>query len=238
LTHAEQHIAKGDKHIKWQREVVDILERISTSAEATEGARALLTAFLEAQAQHQQIRDRIRASLYGNTDPPSTMPLPPLEAQAQHEQDHGHGRIFVSLAKSDSCSTVPPTLFEAHAQPKLDGDQIHLSPDCNLGSSSTVPRGQSIDNRNDLEVQAQREQDGDEIRLGLNCNVDSPSTIPLERPVDHQNKLIGLGDIVGTCVDRAAVQFGAKPEHVWWIVRAAAAWISDLVRRAGSKSRN
>jgi hypothetical protein len=70
---AGQHIAEGAEHIKWQREVVAILERISTSAEAIEGARALLTTFLETQAQREQDRDRIRASLDCNLDSSSTV---------------------------------------------------------------------------------------------------------------------------------------------------------------------
>ena len=70
---AEQHLAEGAEHIKWQREVVAILERISTSAEAIEGARALLTTFLETQAQREQDRDRIRASLDCNLDSSSTV---------------------------------------------------------------------------------------------------------------------------------------------------------------------
>jgi hypothetical protein len=70
---AEQHLAEGAEHIKWQREVVAILERISTSAEAIEGARALLTTFLETQARREQDRDRIRASLDCNLDSSSTV---------------------------------------------------------------------------------------------------------------------------------------------------------------------
>jgi hypothetical protein len=70
---AGQHIAEGAEHIKWQREVVAILERISTSAEAIEGARALLATFLETQAQQEQDRDRIRASLDCNLDSSSTV---------------------------------------------------------------------------------------------------------------------------------------------------------------------
>ena len=104
----EQHIAKGDEHIKWQRDVVDMLERISTVAEATEGARALLATFLAVQAQRQQVRDRFRADLYGNTDSRSTIPLAPFEVtQAQREQEHKYGGIFVGFnATTEFRSTV------------------------------------------------------------------------------------------------------------------------------------
>ena len=72
---AERHIAEGDEHIKWQREVLAVLERISVSVEAIEGARALLTTFLQTQTQREQDRDRIRASLDCNLDLSSPVPL-------------------------------------------------------------------------------------------------------------------------------------------------------------------
>jgi hypothetical protein len=72
---AEQNIAIGAEHIEWQQEVLTILERISISAEAIDGARALLTTFLETQAQREKDRDRIRASLDCNLDSSSTVPL-------------------------------------------------------------------------------------------------------------------------------------------------------------------
>src|SRR5262249_42712810 len=93
LAQAQQHETKVAEHIKWQREVVDILERISTCAEATEGARALLTEFLKTQAQLEQGCDAIRASLDGNVAPPSAVLLGQPDdhrtdlAQAQLEQD-------------------------------------------------------------------------------------------------------------------------------------------------------
>jgi hypothetical protein len=79
---AERHIAEGAERIKWQREVLAILERISMSPEAIEGARALLTTLLQTQAQREQDRDRIRASLDCNLDLSSTEPLAqPLDHQ-------------------------------------------------------------------------------------------------------------------------------------------------------------
>jgi hypothetical protein len=72
---AERHIAEGAEHIKWQRAVLAMLERISVSAEAIEGARALLTTFLQTQAQREQDRDQIRAGLDCNLDPSSPVPL-------------------------------------------------------------------------------------------------------------------------------------------------------------------
>jgi hypothetical protein len=72
---AERHIAEGAEHIKWQRAVLAMLERISVSAEAIEGARALLTTFLQTQAQREQDRDQIGASLDRNLDLSSPVPL-------------------------------------------------------------------------------------------------------------------------------------------------------------------
>jgi hypothetical protein len=175
----KQHIAEGAGHvnfaasqqIKWQREVLAILERISTCAEAIEGARALLTSLLEAQAR---------------------------------EQDH---------------------------------DRIRASFDCDLDSPSTALLAQPVDQRNDLEAQAQGEQD-DRTCSSLDCNLHSPSTIPLGRPVDHRNEGIGVSGIARPCADRPPVQLEAKPEYVSRLVRAAVAWFSDLVSRAGSRSRN
>src|SRR5580765_7742980 len=86
---AEQNVAVGAKHIEWQREVVTILERVSVSAEAIDGARALLTTFLETQAQREQDRERMRPILDCNLDSSSTAPLAqpvdqPVEATAVH----------------------------------------------------------------------------------------------------------------------------------------------------------
>jgi hypothetical protein len=71
---AERHIAEGAEHIKWQRAVLAMLERISVSAEAIEGARALLTTFLQTQALREQDREQ-RASLDCNPDLTSPAPL-------------------------------------------------------------------------------------------------------------------------------------------------------------------
>jgi hypothetical protein len=126
----KQHLADGAEHvnftasqqIKWQREVLAVLERVSTCAEAIEGARALLTSLLEAQAPEQD-RDRLRPSLDCNLDSPSTTPLSQLadqrndlEAQAQGEQNH---------------------------------DQICSSLDCNLDPPSTTPLGHPVEHRNE-----------------------------------------------------------------------------------------
>jgi hypothetical protein len=161
----------ASQQIRWQREVLAIVERISTCAEAIEGARALLTSLLEAQAG---------------------------------KQDH---------------------------------DPICSSLDCNLDPPSTLPLGQSVDQRNDLEAQA-REQNCDRSRASPDCNADSPSTPPLGQPVDHRNGAIGSSGIARPCADRRPVQLEANLEYVWRLVRAAAAWFSELASRAGSRSGN
>jgi hypothetical protein len=187
LTQAEQHIAKIDEHIRWQREVVDIVERITTSAEAAEGARALLTTFLEAQAQHQKTRDRIRACLYGNTVPTSTTPLLFPEAQAQHDEDHGCGQISATLdAKSDPFSAAPLMLSEAQTEREPD-NAIQLPPDFDLGSPARVPFQQSIDDRNEIVIHARREQADDQIHLSPDCHHDSPAAEPLEQSFDGRS---------------------------------------------------
>jgi hypothetical protein len=213
----KQHLAEGAEYvnftvsqqIRWQREVLAIVERISTCAEAIEGARAVLTSLLEAQAREQD-RDRIHARLDCNLDSPSTGPL----GQPVDQRND----------------------LEAQVR-EQDRDRIHARLDCNLDSPSTIPLGQPVDQRNDLEAQA-REQDRDRIHVRLNCNLDSPSTGPLRQPVDHRNEAIGVSGIARPCADRPPVQPEAKPEYVWRLVRAAAAWFSELVSRAGSRSRN
>jgi hypothetical protein len=174
-----QHIAEGIEHvntasqqIKWQREVLALLERIGTCAEAIEGARALLTSLLEAQAREQD-HDRIRADL-----------------------------------------------------------------DCDLDSPSSIPLDQPVDPRNDLAAPTQGEQDQDRIRASLDCGLNSPSAVPLGQPVGHRNEAIGVSGIARPSADRPPVQLEAKPKYVWRLVRVAAAWFSDLVSRARSRSRN
>ena len=135
LTQAEQDIAEGAEHIKWQREVVGILERISACAEATEGARALLTILIKTQAQREQDGDRIRASLDGDVVSPSAVPL----AQAVDHQ----------------------TDLELAVQREQGGDQIRASLDGDVVSPSTVPLAQALDHQTDLELAVQSEQDGD-----------------------------------------------------------------------------
>ena len=72
---AEQNIAVGAEHIEWQQELLTILERISISAEAIDGARALLTTFLETQAQREQGQNGFLASPDCKLDSSSTVPL-------------------------------------------------------------------------------------------------------------------------------------------------------------------
>jgi hypothetical protein len=215
LAQSKQRIAESAEYvnftasqqIRWQREVLAIVERISTCAEAIEGARGLLTSLLEAQAREQD-RD---ASLDCNLAAPSTALLPQpadqrndLEAQVQGEQNH---------------------------------DPICSSPECNLDSPSTIPLGKPVDQRNHFEAQT-CERDCDRIRASPDCNLDSPSTTPLSQPVDPRDEAIGAAGIAGPCADRPPVQLEAKPEYVSRLVRAVAAWFSELVSRAGSRSRN
>jgi hypothetical protein len=109
--------------------------------------------------------------------------------------------------------------------------------DCNLDSPSTIPLGQLVDQRNLLEAQA-REQDCDRSRASPDCNLDSPSTTPLGQPLNHRNEAVGSSGIARPCADRRPVQLEAKLEYVWRLIRAAAAWFSELASRAGSRSRN
>jgi hypothetical protein len=101
---AEQHIAEGAEHIQWQREVVAILERISTSAEAIEGARALLTALLDAQAQREQDREHI---LDCNRDSSST--VPPVRPVDQRNE----AVSVAGIARPRRCADRTPVQSEA-----------------------------------------------------------------------------------------------------------------------------
>jgi hypothetical protein len=104
---AERHLAQGAEHIKWQREVIAILERISLSAEAIEGARALLTTLLQTQAQREQDRDPIRASLDCDLDLSSTIPL----AQPVGHQNEAAG--VGGVAGPHLCADRTPVQLEA-----------------------------------------------------------------------------------------------------------------------------
>jgi hypothetical protein len=132
---AEQNIAVGAEHIEWQQEVLTILERISMSAEAIDGARALLTKFLETQAQREQDHDRIRPILGCNLDLSSTVPL----AQPVDQRNEAAG--VAGVAGPDLCADRMP-------EHGCD-DGIRASLDCNLDSSSTVPLAQPVDQRNE-----------------------------------------------------------------------------------------
>jgi hypothetical protein len=127
----EQDLAVGAEHIEWQQEVLTILERISISAEAIDGARALLTTFLETQAQREKDRDRIRSSLDCNLDSSSTVPL----AQPVDQPNEAAG--------------VAGAHLRADRMPEQGQDGILASPDCNLDSSSTVPLAQPVDQPNE-----------------------------------------------------------------------------------------
>ena len=105
---AERNIAVGAEHIEWQQEVLIILERISMSAEAIDGARALLTTFLETQAQREQDRDQIRSSPGCNLDSSSTVPL----AQPVDQRNEAAG-----VAGPDLCAHRMPVRSEAKPGP-------------------------------------------------------------------------------------------------------------------------
>ena len=123
----KQYMAEGAGHvnfaasrqIKWQREVLAILERISTCAEAIEGARALLTSLLEAQAREQD-RNRICASLDCDLDSPSIVPLGQPADQRNDVKAQAQGEPY---------------------------DRICASFDCDLDSPSTTPLGQPVDDQ-------------------------------------------------------------------------------------------
>jgi len=211
LAQADQDIADGAEHVKWQREVVDILERISACAEATEGARAVLTILLKTQAQREQQGGQTRANL--DVISPSTVPLAQV---LDHQTD-----------------------LELAVQREQDGDPICASLNGNVASPSTVPLGQPepIEHRTDLAAPVQRERDGDPLHASLHGDIASPSTVPPAQPIDHQNKATTLGDIAGRSAKRTLVQIGAKTGLFWWFVKTAAARLSNL-GRARSKLRN
>src|SRR5580765_2803250 len=127
---AEQNVAVGAKHIEWQREVVTILERVSVSAEAIDGARALLTTFLETQAQREQDRERMRP-MGCNLDSSSTAPL------AQPVDQRNEATAVDGAAGPHFCV--------ADRMPEQGQDGIRASLDCNLDSSSTAPLAQPVD---------------------------------------------------------------------------------------------
>ena len=122
---AERHIAEGAEHIKWQREVLAMLERISVSAEAIEGARALLTTFLQTQAQHEQDHDRIRANLDCNLDLSSTVPL----SQPVDHQNEAAG--VGGVAGPHLCADRTPVQLEAKKLENLGeghpSETLHLT---------------------------------------------------------------------------------------------------------------
>jgi hypothetical protein len=107
----EQKFAVGAEHIEWQQEVLIILERISMSAEAIDGARALLTTFLETQAQREQDRDQVRSSPGCNLDSSSTVPL----AQPVDERNGAAG--VAGVAGPDLCADRMPVRPEAKPGP-------------------------------------------------------------------------------------------------------------------------
>jgi hypothetical protein len=163
LAQAEQHISEGSEHIEWQRGVVDILERISTCVEATEGARALLTIFLKEQAQREQDRDR-SASAWIPT---------PLQQYRLHR-----GPIRRPTSKSRSIANRKANSLVKREQ---DG-QVCARFDGGVAPPSTVPleQPQPVDHRTDLELPVQREQDGDQVRASLaGGDVESSSTAPV-----------------------------------------------------------
>jgi len=110
---ADRCIAEGAAHIRWQREVIAILERISVSAEAIEGARALLTTFLQTQAQREQERDRIRKSPDCNLDLSTKAPLAqPVEHQNEAADV---GRVI----RPHFCADRTPVQLEANKLEKF-----------------------------------------------------------------------------------------------------------------------
>jgi hypothetical protein len=236
---AEQDLAVGAEHIEWQQEVLTILERISISAEAIDGARALLTTFLETQAQREQDRDRIRASLDCNLDSSSTVTL----AQPVDQPNAAAGVDDVGGAH-----------LRADWMPERGQDGILASPDCNPDSSSTVTLAQPVDQPNEaagvddvggahLRADRMPEQGQDGIRASPDCNPDSSSTVTLAQPVDQPNEAAGV-DGAHLCADRmparpeakpGPVQFEAKPGYFWRVGRAAVAWIACLAGRDRSR---
>ena len=179
---AERHIAEGAEHIRWQQEVLAILERISVSAEAIEGARALLTTLLQTQAQREQDRDRIRASLDCNLDLSSTLPL------AQPVDHQNEAAVVGGVAGPHLCADRTPVQLEAK---KLEN--LGEGPPSETVSFDAVSQDEATDRLN-------------ASRGSLS------STLPLAQPVDDQNEAAGVGGVAGPhlCADRTPVQLDAK----------------------------
>ena len=179
---AERHIAEGAEHIKWQQEVLAILERISVSAEAIEGARALLTTLLQTQAQREQDRDRIRASLDCNLDLSSTLPF------AQPVDHQNEAAVVGGVAGPHLCADRTPVQLEAKKLENLGEGRPSET-----ASFDAVSQDEATDRLN-------------ASRGSLS------STLPLAQPVDDQNEAAVVGGVAGPhlCADRTPVQLDAK----------------------------
>jgi len=142
---ADRYIAEGAAHIRWQREVIAILERISVSAEAIEGARALLTTFLQTQAQREQERDRMRKIPDCNLDLSTKAPLAqPVEHQ---NEPADVGRV----ARPHLCADRTPVQLEAN---KLEDVALNISHSSVQSTAitqfmPTVPLAQPVEQQNE-----------------------------------------------------------------------------------------
>ena len=142
---ADRYIAEGAAHIRWQREVIAILERISVSAEAIEGARALLTTFLQTQAQREQERDRIRKIPDCNLDLSTKAPLAqPVEHQ---NEPADVGRV----ARPPLCADRTPVQLEANKLEDVALNNSHCSVRCTAITQfmPTVPLAQPVEQQNE-----------------------------------------------------------------------------------------
>jgi len=180
---ADRYIAEGAAHIRWQREVIAILERISVSAEAIEGARALLTTFLQTQAQREQERDRIRKSPDCNLDLSTKAPLAqPVEHQ---NEPADVGRV----ARPHLCADRTPVQLGAKKLENLDegrpSDAV-LQDDVALNISHNSVQSTAI--------------------------TQFMPTVPLARPVEQQNEAADVGGVaeLHLSVDRTPVQLEAN----------------------------
>jgi len=155
----------------------------SVSAEAIEGARALLTTFLQTQAQREQERDRIRKSPDCNLDLSTKAPLAqPVEHQ---NEPADVGRV----ARPHLCADRTPVQLGAKKLENLDegrpSDAV-LQDDVALNISHNSVQSTAI--------------------------TQFMPTVPLAQPVEQQNEAADVGGVAGLhlSVDRTPVQLEAN----------------------------
>jgi ribosomal protein L16/L10AE len=258
---AEQHIAEGAKHIEWQREVLAILERVSMSAEAIEGARAVLTTLLEAQAQREQERVRIvplaqpvdqQNQLAGVGDvagPPADWPAAQREAKrlanlGEHcssetatcdavSQDEAADRLNISRTSVHSAANRVPH-FKPFGNSEAIEPKVVMDSDVRFVDIAVPSHGQSLfffSINFDCHPHFGARLNSETI--SVNFGVQDGAAPKIQRP-DEQSKL-PVSEAAKAAVPEIEKQhhFANKAElgYICQIVRAAAAWIRGLAGR-------